>query len=122
MATIKCDWAAVRSQTDANVLREAASGFEDAITIAARWVGGETIDDLGSLNCGARGDLMLSIQSQFLDVAELEIKFVQVDRFSYDFQYDAELRVGFRDTDVEVRLLAWSIVAAKILWRQKHSC
>lgn len=108
------DWQPIEDQSAVSVLLDQARDFHDSVSIKAGWEGAEQFDSANYLEMKGFGALHLEVESQFADVGTIEIRFLEVESFRYDYHYDAEPSFEFAGGKVSVRLGCWVITAGRI--------
>jgi len=118
--TYRTDWIQVSDQRNAEHLLDVTHGFHDAVVTSATWKGAEFVDQRFYMELLGYGDLYLRISSQFRDVEPIELKFLQVHSYQYDYDMDFEGLILVEAATVTAEFLAWTVKAEALEYRIAH--
>lgn len=111
------EWIRIDNQRAAEHLLDITRGFHDGVTTSATWKGAEFINGNNDLELHGYGDLHLRISSQLRDIESLELKFVSVQEFRYDYDSDMEGHILIEPTGATAELLNWVVRAQGLEYR-----
>ena len=114
-------WTLVANEEQFDQLLDLALEFHDAVSGAARWMGGEYLTPAGDLVLDGFGNLIVFTISQFPRVPDLELRFTKVQAFRYDYGSESTPVVRFATGIVHVTLLEWKIEAESFSYRALSS-
>ncbi len=114
-------WTNVSSLEDFSNLLDKALDFHDAVATLACWEGAEDVNSAGEMEMDGYGVLTLRFKSQFREVLPLELKFLDVRVFRYEYELDFEPSIVFGSKGISVQLLSWEIKANGLQYRSLKS-